>query len=140
MEMNDLKSGKIYKFIEKFCNENGYKFEGTHSITHHNSPPIDSVDRFIALYILENEPELLKEDISKFTIIEEVNDWYGNIKAANKDFIEEFKLVEDWAYNNYEREWMSNPEALYYIIKVAKEGKEAVLIDSYEDGGYFGAS
>lgn len=60
--------------------------------------------------------------------IEDIKDFSIDGYAGNK------------AYNNYEREWLSDENAWTAMTHVAKQGREKVLVDSYEDGGWFGAS
>lgn len=135
--------GKIYAFVEKYFKENHEDFIGRGSIYYRNDIPYDSVDRFVALYMIEHEPTIIKESVDIIRSIKnnaELNAWYESLKENHKEFIKEFELVETWAYNNYEREGMSNAGALANIIDVAEKGKETVLQDSYYNGGWFGAS
>jgi hypothetical protein len=128
---------KIYKFVENYCKENNFEFKNQYDITHHNDRPYDSIDRFIALYIIENEQELLNRDLPTIKTQEDLTNWYESIDS---DFKEQYEGCQFWSYNNYEREGMGNDYALYQILRVAKEGKDIVLKDGYYDGGWFGAS
>lgn len=136
-----IEDTKFYKFAEKFCKENNKKWEGDRfAFFHNNDIPFDSVDRIYALYLIDENSHLLNINLEEIL---------NNKEKQNDDFMkslmseeeqEEFTLVSNWAYENYERERMSRYVAFFNIINVAQKGKEIVLKDSYYDGGWFGAS
>ena len=137
----EIKDTKFYKFAEKFCKENNKEFDGTRfAFFHNNNIPFDSVDRIYALYLIDTKSHLLDIDIDE--IIEDKekssNEYMYSLMLEEEQ--EEFKLVTDWAYENYEREGISPYVAFFNLLDVAKKGKEIVLNDSYYDGGWFGAS
>ena len=97
---------------------------------HHScEKPYDSWDRLFALYIIDSHPELLGKEW------EEVKD-----NEDMQDFCIHSGFEGSCAYDNYEREWLSDENAFRELMKVAVKGREAVLEDSYEDDGWFGAS
>ena len=132
---------KFYKFAENFCKENDKEFDGTRfAFFHNNNVPFDSVDRIYALYLIDSDSHLLDIDIDEIVKDEnkKTNEYMYSLMTEEEK--EEFKLVTNWAYENYEREGMSPYVAFFNIIAVAKKGKEVTLKDSYYDGGWFGAS
>lgn len=90
--------------------------------------PLDSWDRLFALFIIDKHPEAIGKP-------------YGE---ADKYLQEEFGIgygsEGTLAYDNYERDWLTCEAAWDEMMNVAKKGKEAVMEDSYDDGGWFGAS
>ncbi len=136
-----IEETKFYRFAEKFCKENNKEFEGDRfAFFHNNDIPFDSVDRIYALYLIDEKSHLLDIDLEDILKDKEkqTNDYMYSLMTDYEK--EEFDLVTDWSYENYEREGMSPYVAFFNIIDVAKKGKEAVLEDSYYDGGWFGAS
>jgi hypothetical protein len=133
----ELKETKFYQHVIDFCKERNYEVTNTYDIMYDQDVPFDSIDRFIALYMLEKYPNIVSIDISNMRderVAKEILD------STDDEFKEWYKLASDWAYDNYEREFISPSAALYHIIKEAKQGKAHVLADSYSDGGWFGAS
>lgn len=97
-------------------------------INYSHEKPLDSWDRLFALYLIDIHPECIDKSWEEVKDLEDIKDFANDGYAGN------------CAYNNYEREWLSNARAWEAMTDVAKQGREAVLIDSYEDGGWFGAS
>lgn len=97
-------------------------------INYSHEKPLDSWDRLFALYLIDVHPECIDKTWDEVKDLEDIkdfdNDGYEGIKA----------------YNNYERECLSSEDAWKEMINVAKQGRDAVLVDAYEDGGWFGAS
>lgn len=136
-----IEDTKFYEFAEKFCKEYNRKFDGDRfAFFHNNSIPFDSVDRIYALYLIDSNSHLLDIDIDEIVNNKEKQSDDYMYSLMTKEEQEEFKLVSNWAYENYEREAMSPYVAFFNLISVAKKGKEVVLKDSYYDGGWFGAS
>jgi len=136
-----IEETKFYKFAENFCKENNREFKGDRfAFFHNNDIPFDSVDRIYALYLINEKSHLLDIDLEEILNDKEnqTDDYMYSLMSDYEK--EEFDLVTDWAYENYEREGMSSYVAFFNIIDVAKKGKEVVLKDSYYDGGWFGAS
>lgn len=97
-------------------------------IDYSNEKPLDSWDRLFALYLIDVHPECLDKTWDEVKDLEDIKDFSIDSYEGSK------------AYDNYEREWISNEDAWRKMIEVAKQGRDAVLIDSYEDGGWFGAA
>jgi hypothetical protein len=136
-----IEETKFYKFAENFCKENDKEFDGTRFVFFHNNDvPFDSVDRIYALYLIDSNSHLLDIDIDEIVKDKnkQTNEYMYSLMTEEEK--EEFKLVTNWAYDNYEREMMSPYVAFFNIVGVAKKGKEVTLKDSYYDGGWFGAS
>lgn len=95
-------------------------------ISYSHERPLDSWDRLFALYLIDVHPECIGKAWDEVKDLEDVKEFDSGFEG-NK------------AYDNYEREWLSAEEAWKAMTNVAKQGKEAVLADSYEDGGWFGA-
>lgn len=136
-----IEETKFYKFAEKFCKENNRKWEGDRfAFFHNNNIPFDSVDRIYALYLIDEKSNLLNINLDEILKDKEKQTNEYMYSLMNDYEKEEFSLVSNWAYENYEREAMSPYVAFFNIISVAQKGKDAVLKDSYYDGGWFGAS
>ena len=133
----ELEQTKFYSYVETFFKERGQKFENQWDIHRSNELPFDSVDRLIALYLLDNHPEMVALSLMHITSSEQAWKWYTEF---DEEFKKWFDLASNWAYNNYEREWISNAVALVYILAIAKQGLDEVLTNSYANGGWFGAS
>ena len=136
-----IEDTKFYKFAEKFCKENNKEWEGNRfAFFHNNDIPFDSVDRIYALYLIDENSPLLNINLEEILKDKEKqnDDFMKSLMTEEEQ--EEFALVSNWAYENYEREGMSRYVAFFNIIDVAQKGKEIVLKDSYYDGGWFGAS
>lgn len=109
---------------------------GEKNIDYGNEKPYDSYDRWFAVYLIEKNSDVLKINA------------FDRLKEGERNFLQylsedELAMFEDethCAYDNYEREWLSKDEALYHLLKVANQGLEAVMADSYDEGGWFGAS
>lgn len=136
-----IEDTKFYKFAEKFCKENNKEWEGNRFAFFHNKDiPFDSVDRVYALYLIDENSHLLNINLEEIlNDKEKQNDNFMKSLMTEAEQ-EEFALVSNWAYENYEREGMSRYVAFFNIIYVAQKGKEVVLKDSYYNGGWFGAS
>ena len=101
-------------------------------INYSHEKPLDSWDRLFALYLIDVHPECIDKAWDEVKDIEDVKD-FGNCDCRGYEGSK--------AYDNYEREWLSDEDAWKAMVAVAKKGREAVLVDSYaEDGGWFGAS
>ena len=136
-----IEETKFYKFAEKFCKENNQKWEGDRfAFFHNNNIPFDSVDRIYALYLIDEKSDLLNINLDEILKDKEKQTNEYMYSLMNDYEKEEFSLVTNWAYENYEREAMSPYVAFFNIISVAQKGKDVVLKDSYYDGGWFGAS
>ena len=136
-----IEETKFYKFAEKFCKENNQKWEGDRfAFFHNNNIPFDSVDRIYALYLIDDKSDLLNINLDEILKDKEKQTDEYMYSLMNDYEKEEFSLVTNWAYENYEREAMSSYVAFFNIISVAQKGKDVVLKDSYYDGGWFGAS
>ena len=136
-----IEDTKFYKFAEKFCKENNKEWEGDRfAFFHNNDIPFDSVDRIYALYLIDENSHLLNINLEEILNDKEKqnDDFMKSLMSEEEQ--EEFDLVSNWAYENYEREGMSRYIAFFNVIDVAQKGKEVVLKDSYYDGGWFGAS
>lgn len=136
-----IEDTKFYKFAEKFCKENNKKWEGDRfAFFHNNDIPFDSVDRIYALYLIDENSHLLNINLEEVLNDKEKqnNDFMKSLMTEEEQ--EEFDLVSNWAYENYEREGIDRYVAFFNMISVAQKGKEKVLKDSYYDGGWFGAS
>lgn len=136
-----IEDTKFYKFAEKFCKENNKEWEGDRfAFFHNNDIPFDSVDRIYALYLIDENSPLLNINLEEILNDKDKqnDDFMKSLMSEEEQ--EEFDLVSNWAYENYEREGMSRYIAFFNIINVAQKGKEVVLKDSYYDGGWFGAS
>ena len=113
-------SGEDYKFIN--LENNSWWINYSHE------RPLDSWDRLFALYLIDIHPECIDKTWNEVKDIEDINDFDIDSYEGRK------------AYDNYEREWLSSEDAWKAMVNVAKQGRDAVLVDSYEDGGWFGAS
>lgn len=132
-----IEQTKFYEFCEKFCKENEKEFsKDRFSFFHNNEIPFDSVDRIYALYLIDSKSHLLDIDMSD---LDKLSDEYMKEQMSPEE-MDEFELVSNWAYENYEREGMERYVAFFNIIDVAKKGREYTLKDSYYDNGWFGAS
>lgn len=109
---------------------------GKRNIDYGNEKPYDSYDRWFAVYLIEKNAEILK--INAFEKLKEGESNF--LQYLSEDEFEMFNDETHYAYENYEREWLSKNEALYKLLKVANQGLEAVMTDSYGEGGWFGAS
>ena len=96
-------------------------------INYSHEKPLDSWDRLFALYLIDVHPECIGKTWNEVKDLEDIKE-FGDGYEGNR------------AYDNYEREWLSAEHAWEEMINVAKQGRERVLVDSYEDGGWFGAS
>ena len=136
-----IEDTKFYKFAEKFCKENNKEWEGNRfAFFHNNDIPFDSVDRVYALYLIDENSHLLNINLEEILNDKEKQNDNFMKSLMTEEEQEEFALVSNWAYENYEREGMSRYVAFFNIIYVAQKGKEVVLKDSYYNGGWFGAS
>lgn len=97
-------------------------------INYSHEKPLDSWDRLFALYLLDVYPECINKTWDEVKDIEDIKDFSIDGYAGNK------------AYDNYERECLGDRNAWEAMTYVAKQGRDAVLVDSYEDDGWFGAS
>lgn len=96
-------------------------------INYSHEKPLDSWDRLFALYLIDIHPECIDKTWDEVKDLEDIKEFNCGFEGNN-------------AYNNYEREWLSAEDAWRTMVTVTKKGREAVLIDSYDDGGWFGAS
>lgn len=119
---NQTSKLKEEKFYDEEGNFNSWLINYSHEM------PCDSWDRLFALFILDCYPELIKKEFKDLP------------KEIQHEFSIESGTEGSYAYNNYEREWISNDHAWENLTIVAEKGREAVLKDSYEDGGWFGAA
>lgn len=97
-------------------------------INYSHERPFDSWDRLFALYLIDVHPECIDKTWDEVKDIEDIKDFSNDGYEGRK------------AYDNYEREWLSDKDAWREMVDVAKQGREKVLVDSYEDDGWFGAS
>lgn len=97
-------------------------------INYTHEKPLDSWDRLFALYLIDVHPECVDKDWDEVKDLEDIKDFSNSGFAGNK------------AYDNYEREWLCDKDAWREMTNVAKKGRDVVLVDSYEDDGWFGAS
>lgn len=110
-------------------------------IFHQEDMPYDSYDRMYALYLLDVYPELVS-DFKKLI----ANDNADRVKDSDcYDLMNKYGIKEEFlnvltpmSYDNYEREGISPVAAFYNMLFVAVDGKDAVLKDTYTDGGWFG--
>lgn len=100
-------------------------------INYTHEKPLDSWDRLFALYLIDVHPECVNKTWDEVKDIEDIKD-FGNVDTNG--------YAGYKAYSNYEREWLCDADAWREMTNVAKRGRDAVLADSYEDGGWFGAS
>lgn len=136
-----IEDTNFYKFCEKSCKENNKEWtKDRFAFFHNNEIPFDSVDRIYALYLIDSKSHLLDIDLEEILKDKDkqTNEYMYSLMTEQEK--EEFSLVTDWAYENYEREGMSPYVAFFNLIDVAKKGKEYTLKDSYYDDGWFGAS
>ena len=96
-------------------------------ISYSHERPFDSWDRLFALYLIDIHPECIDKTWDEVKDIEDIKDFSNDGYEGKK------------AYDNYEREWLSDKSAWRMMVDVAKQGREKVLVDSYEDDGWFGA-
>lgn len=134
---------KFKDFLTKFNEEYKVSESNDHdtiltSIYYKNNPPVDSIDRLFALYLIEYHNELLEVDLKEICASKQLATEY--FKSLSKDIVEDFNEIASYAYENYEREGLIPMEAYFNIIHIAKKGKEYTLNDSYANGGWFGAS
>lgn len=111
------------QYVYTLLKENNLEQE-VWSVRYSHERPFDSFDRLYALYVLEKRPDLLTTA-------------FDNLNEADAA---EFNDQSNHAYNNYEREMISQEEAYNILMAIAKGGIEVVRKDSYDDGGWFGAS
>ena len=97
-------------------------------INYSHEKPLDSWDRLFALYLIDVHPECIDKTWDEVKDIEDIND-FSNVGYEGRK-----------AYDNYERECLCDKYAWGAMVDVAKQGREKVLVDSYEDDGWFGAS
>ena len=114
--------------------------DATLFIDYKNEQPFDSFDRLYALYLLEEHKDIIKKiDINKAYFDKN----YANSKCyellEKEDILDEFNhQLFRLAYDNLERKNDSLVTPFINMITVAQAGKEAILEDSYQNGGYFG--
>ena len=113
-------SGDLCKFLD--LENNSWWINYSHE------KPLDSWDRLFALYLLDVHPECVDKSWDEVKDLEDIKEFGNGGYEGNK------------AYNNYEREWLCDKDAWLAMVLVAKKGRDVVLTDSYEDGGWFGAS
>ena len=97
-------------------------------INYSHEKPLDSWDRLFALYLIDVHPECIDKTWDEVKDIEDIKA-FSNVGYEGRK-----------AYDNYERECLSDKDAWGAMVDVAKQGREKVLVDSYEDDGWFGAS
>lgn len=108
------------------------------AINYSRDIPFDSFDRLYALYLIENHKEDVLDKYDIDLAIE--NEEYAK-NQYNKVIKEEYEeYLHGLSYENYEREGISNLVSFVNMVHIAKKGTEAVLNDSYANGGWFGAS
>lgn len=109
-----------------------------------NKLPFDSFDRIFALYLINQHYDIIESfDIEKATSKsgEEYTEKFFNEKIKqNQEILDEWNSNSIRAYDNYEREGITDTVAFGNMLYVAKNGPEAVLKDSYYKNGWFGAS
>lgn len=114
--------------------------DATFFINYKNSRPFDSFDRLYALYLLEEHKEIInKIDIERAYFDRQ----YANDKCyeilEKEDILDEFNhQLFRLAYDNLERQNDSLVTPFINMITVAQAGKDSILEDSYQNGGYFG--
>ena len=97
-------------------------------INYSHEKPLDSWDRLFALYLIDVHPDCVNKTWNEVKDIEDIKDFSIDGYEGNR------------AYDNYEREGLGDTDAWEAMTNVAKKGKDVVLVDSYEDDGWFGAS
>lgn len=97
-------------------------------INYSHEKPLDSWDRLFALYLIDVHPDCVNKTWNEVKDIEDIKDFNIDGYEGNR------------AYDNYEREGLGDTDAWEAMTNVAKKGKDVVLVDSYEDDGWFGAS
>ena len=97
-------------------------------INYSHEKPLDSWDRLFALYLIDVHPDCVNKTWEEVKDIEDIKDFSIDGYEGNR------------AYDNYEREGLGDTDAWEAMTNVAKKGKDVVLVDSYEDDGWFGAS
>lgn len=100
-------------------------------IHYSHEKPLDSWDRLFVLYLIDVHPECVGKTWDEAKGTKDIED-FGNCDCRGYEGKK--------AYDNYERECLSDEDAWEAMVAVAKKGRDAVLADSYEDGGWFGAS
>ena len=96
-------------------------------INYSHEKPLDSWDRLFALYLIDVHPEVINKTWDEVKDLEDIEEFDGGFEGHR-------------AYDNYEREWLSAEDAWREMTNVAKKGRAVVLVDSYEDDGWFGAA
>lgn len=96
-------------------------------INYSHEKPLDSWDRLFALYLIDVHPECLDKAWDEVKDLEDVKEFDSGYEGNR-------------AFDNYEREWLGVQDAWREMANVARQGRERVLADSCEDGGWFGAS
>lgn len=116
--------------------------EACREIHHHNKAPFDSFDRIFTLWLIDQHFEIVENfDIEKAKVSKEYCENYFNENIKQYEgILDEWDSNTDRAYDNYEREAISDVVAFINMLAVAKKGPDVVLKDSYYDGGWFGAS
>ena len=124
-------SDELEGFLIEFAGECGVAAEDIEDVfarLHHgNNPPLDSVDRVFGLYLFDRH----KDEVDAATCLEDFS----------QEVQDDFSIISDVAYDNYEREGMSPDTAMKGILSVVKEKDRAgILRDCYCMGGWFGSS
>lgn len=124
-------SAELERFLFEFAEEFGVVAEDTEDVLarlyHRNNSPLDSVDRVFGLYLFD----LHKDEVDVATCLEDFS----------QEIQDDFAIITDVAYDNYEREGMSPDTAMKGILSVIKEKDRAgILRDCYCMGGWFGSS
>lgn len=109
---------------------------GERDISYNNEKPYDSYDRWFAVYLIEKNSDILEINALEKMKEGEVN-FFNHLTDEEKEM---FRQESNYAYNNHEREFLNRNEALYHLLKVANQGLEAVMTDSYDKGGWFGTT
>lgn len=106
------------------------------NINCNNQAPYDSYDRWFTVYLIEKNSDILKINAVEKMKEGDVN-FFNYLTDEEKEM---FRQESNYAYNNHEREFLNRNEALYHLLKVANQGLEATLTDSYDKGGWFGTA
>lgn len=116
--------------------------EACQEIHHHNKAPFDSFDRIFALWLIDQHFEIIANfDVEKAKFSEEYcEEYFTECIMDNQELFDEWNHNTDLAYDNYEREDINAICAFINMLNVAEKGPDAVLKDSYCNGGWFGAS